>query len=377
MAIAVTTSKAVHRGDNVTVPVLTVTGASASPANRLIANKQSYTSFSSGDSPISFTPLNRTELLNTVVRKLVKSTSTLTSIVLDAGIAYTNRASKAALTGDGWHGAVFANAASSPVGIELKPTGATSLSTYAISLQNDGTPSFNFLGVDVPYALVFGQNGAGSIWEGAVVKLQFPWLAGDTGYIELRSGIVRYWLIRAGVPRLLRTVRTTLAYPVAPVFTLYHQAGTADVTLFLGDEASVAIQVYGIMDWNLQDLQNPQTLESLGERTVTKDKKEDFTYYTDETNLVALSLSLAWRFKAEYQAFREFVQYHDRVYPFIFVDKAREKLMLDYPSFGCAANEMFAKFTSDFKDNPIGADLYGASVDLRQLIDPPQLPVGA
>lgn len=375
MAVTIVASKPTHRHDIAGGIDFTIGGYVAATQYRFIASDQLYDDVATGTSPVNQEFLNRTELFDAVIRRMNISTAALTSIV-DGAISGTNRYSKTGGTGDGWHGAQFATAASGVVGVELKPIGVTSLSTYGVYLQSSASPNLGFLDATVEHALVFGQNGVGQIYEGGVSKMRFEWRQDDRGYIELRDGIIRYWQIRSDTDvRLLRATRTTMAYPVQPTFLLYHEAGTADVVLFLGEEASTSIQIYGVLNWDLQDLQNPQQIEPLGERSIDKGKGEEVTYFTDEKNLITLSLNLEWRLEELYQEFREFFQYHDNFKEFIFIDKARDKLLLQ-PIPSLADNEMFAKFTGSWKDNPLGADLFGASVDLKQIVDPPTVPFG-
>lgn len=376
MPLTIVPSKPVHRFDTAGGVNFTIGGYASDTLYRLVANDQLYLNVDSGDSPVNVEFLNRTELLDVAIREMDISTATLTSIIRDAGVPETNRYSKSGGTGDGWHGAQFTTVASGTCGIELTPTGATSLSTYAAYLQSSSSPSLSFLDATVEYALVFGQNGIGQIYESGVSKVRFEWQEDDRGYIELRDGVIRYWQIRSDTDvRLLRTTRCSIAYPIQPTFLLYHETGTADAVLFLDESKSTSVQVYGVLNSFFQDLQNAQQLESTSERVRNKGRQEEFTYFTDEKNLISLNISLEWRHEEEYQEFREFFQYHDVSREFIFVDKARPKLMLQ-PSPSLADNEMFARFGSEWRDSPIGASLYGAAVEIRQIVNPPTIPFG-
>lgn len=373
MAVGISVNKTYHRFDTVLPPQFTITGTAATPSNRLIADIQLYKDFSAAESPFLWSPLNRTNDMPFTIRQMNKSTLTLTNINRDAGIVYTNRLYKQAGNGDGFDGGVFANVVSGTVGIEIKPINSNS-GTYAVSLQS-GVVTQDFQGPNIEHCLILGGSNVGSISEyGVVMDPQFAYADGDRFYLEHRNGIVRYWQIKSDTNViLLRTTRSKLEYPIKPCVLLYHETCNALVTLFLGDEASINLKVIGVLNWDLQDLQNSQTLEPTAEHTVTKDKQEEFTYFSKSKSLVTQTLSLEWRNEALYQEFRDFFQWHGVSREFIFIDKARSRLLLN-PIFGLAANEMLAKFTGAWSDNPIGAFLYGMKVDLRQTVDSSGIP---
>ena len=258
-----------------------------------------------------------------------------------------------------WNGATAAEIESGNCSIEGKP--ANQNSTIVFSLQS-GTESFNFFyQVEIEHALVFGSGGTLSIWERGVPKLTSSWQNGDVGLVEKYGNIVRYYLIKAdGTAILLRSIRSKLAFPIVPTLTLFHQnAIVSDVRIWAGDEAETTIQNYGVLQ-NFQDWQNKASWESLGETTVNKDKSEDTTYFSVQKNLKSISLNVAWDDGPEYTKYLEFFEWHDKSKEFIFVDNARH-------------DEFFAKFASGFSDNPLGAEVFGMSAEIKQMINPPSM----
>ena len=201
----------------------------------------------------------------------------------------------------------------------------------------------------------------GVIRERGVDKAYFTWEIGDTGLVELFDGIVRYYQIKAdGTKILLRSKRSLLSYPVMPTVMLYPTGAVANnVRIWNGIGASTSIDLFSVLD-DFQDWQNPGSFESLAEKTMNKNKTEDFTYFTDLKNVMTQSLNISWDGKEKYEAFLEFWKWHDLSREFIFKDNARH-------------TEYFAKFVSAFKDNPLGGDIFGMSADIRQMINPPLL----
>lgn len=366
MVLAIAQNKLKHRFDSSTAPTFTATGVIGAPVFFLrdFLHKQI--------NPLVWTPPNRTATVPVSFRDADFWNWTLsTGINRNLGTnTFTNGKGS-----DAWIGAVGSAMVAGKFHLEGKPHDLTA--TICLGLQSGGTAGLIFDGnTDIEHALVFGQNGIGLIYERGVGKPNhtFRWIVGDRGLVEVYDGIVRYYKISAtGEMTLLRSTRSLLSGAITPTLTIYHNGGQIEnVRVWYGLEAKSQIEIFGVIGSELQDWQNAATYDSLAEKTTNKDKTADYTYFTDERNLMTLSLNLAWREEEEYQAFKEFHQYHDLSRPFIFKDEARHKLLLK-PHPGLADNEMFCRFVSGFKDNPLGAALYGVSVDIQQAIDPPVL----
>lgn len=363
MVLAISQTKIHHRFDSMLQPTFTASGVTSAALwfMRDFYHKKA--------SPLVWSPPNRTGTVPISMRDVYFWDWTLSaSISRNTG---NNTFTKSGA--EGFTGATGSAVAAAKFHVEGKPLNQSS--TVCFALQT-GTAGLNFNTADIEHALVFGQNGIGQIYERGVGKPRhnFSWAIGDKGLVELYDGIVRYYKISVtGEMTLLRSVRSLLTGAITPSLMIFHTGGqVTDVLVWQGEEAISSINLYGVIGSELQDWQNAATFDSLAEKTLNKDKREDFTYFTEEKNLMSLSLNLGWREEEEYQAFKEFFQYHDLSKPFIFVDHARNKL-LPKPHPGLAANEMFCHFASSFKDNPLGAATYGVSVDIRQMIDPPNI----
>ena len=367
MVLAITQTKAKRRFDDAAPATFTATGSLGAP-NWFIRN---YLYQPTLGVPLLWEPPNQTDSPQVTVRD-----NDFWSWTLSSGIARDASINKFTKSGaEGMTGASGTAIGGGKCHIEGVPHDEAA--TVALFLQSGSPAGYDFFSAtDIEHALVFGQNGAGQIYERGVLKKRhnFSWETGDRGIVEQYGDFVRYYKISdGGSMTLLRSARSLLSGDVTPGLTIFHTGGAVnEVLVWNGVEAVSEIDLYAVLSGEVQDWQNQATFDSLAEKTLAKDKREDFTYFSDEKNLMTLSLNLAWREEEEYQAFKEFFQYHDQSRPFIFVDKARNKL-LPKAHPGLAPNELFALFVSSFKDNPLGAATYGVSVDIRQMIDPPNI----
>ena len=367
MVLSISSTKGQHRFDNLSKPFITASGLVS--AGRLLVHDQFSTIIGNGGgNGYIWNPLNRTEK-KAVVKVL---DSYVPSWTRTAGVSFvpaTNGLKKT--TADGFDAGAYMPGIVGDLGIEaLVPN---TIYSTAISLQS-GVISYNWLDPNIEHCLIFGEGGAGSIRELGEFKTVFTYQAFDVGIILREADIVKYYLVRSGKLILLRSIRSRLAAAAQQVVSLYHTNSQLDVcSVWQGIKAQTTVDVYGILRGeDYEDWRNPGGWESLAEKTMTKSKQEDFTYYTDEKNLMTLSLGLEWREENEYLAFRDFFQHHDLSREFIYVSTARSRLLLN-PQIGLKENELFSKFVSSFKDNPLGAGYFGVSVDIRQMIDPPIL----
>lgn len=364
-----TISKNQHRFDNTTKPVLTATGLVG--GGRLLVADQFSGIIGNGGAGYTWNALNRTiEKARVLMLDTSGPTWTKTGDVVD--VPGTNGLVKNGV--EGFNSGAFTGTLNGDIGIEAVTISTNN--TCGISLQSGAIAYNYFYQPEIEHALIFGQSGVGGIWELGQPKATFSYLAGDSGLILREGGIVKYYLVKAGTGELilLRSTRSKLAAAATPVVLLYHNGAQLNSCfIWAGGKAETFADVYGVLSGEVfENWQNAAAWESLAEKTMNKSKQEDFTYFTDETNLMTLSLDLDWRFEDEYLAFQDFFWWHDLARPFIFVGKARKKLSLR-PAQGLKENEMFARFVSSFKDNPLGTALYGISVDLRQMIEPPIL----
>ena len=365
MPLGIVSTKSQHRADSLVKPVFTASGLSG--IGRIITADQFSAHIVNGGAGYTWNSLNRTvEQARIRLLEFFGPSWTTTADVFDSG---TNGLQKEGA--DGFGSGAYTGTLTTDVGIE----GVWNTLTCGISLQS-GAVSYNFAAPnEVEHALVFGETGTGSIWEMGKNKAPFKHSVGDTGMILREGDVVKYYLVQAatGKIKLLRSTRSKLAEAAFPAVILYHDGAQLDYCyVWIGGQATTSIDVYGVLGGDIQDWQNQAGIESLADKTTGKDKREDFTYFSGEKNLMTLALNLSWREEEEYQAFKEFFQWHDLARPFIFVDNARNKLLLDGQPM-LAENEMFSKFVSSFKDNPLGGAVYGISVDIRQMVDPPIL----
>lgn len=350
-------NKKQHRFDNPAKPLIQT--ADEGDYAKLFIRDYLYTEMPKSHNFL-WSPPNRTDSgLKIEIRDLILSAWTISTGVTNT----TNNFVKTAA--EGFSGAYAANIAAGNCSIEGKPTNIFCNTVFALQ---SGTFSFDYFNPsgDVEHALVFNQTsdavrGLGRIIERGVIKKVFLWDVGDCGLVELIDDVVRYYQIKAsGEKILLRAKRSLLEYPVTPTLVLYHVgAGANDVRIWDGSGAETEIDLIGVLE-DFQDWENQGQIESLADKTMTKDKIEDFTYFSDLKNLLSLSLSIRWDEKENYDKFLQFYQWHDLSRPFIFKDAARKK-------------EFFARFVSSFKDNPLGGDIFGMAVDIRQEIEPPLL----
>lgn len=366
---SISVSKPAHRYDSLTKPVITPSGFT-SGSSRVIAGNQ-FSSLIANGVGVQWNPKNRS--MNgddsAVIQGLemsVPSWNVTGDVAFQAG---TNGLLKTGT--DSFGSGAYVNDVTGDFGIEGSPTTNT-LRTQTLSLQS-GAAVYDFItDPNAEHCMTFGQYNTGSLWELSVYKGQFTYATGDYGIITREGDVVRYYIVRAGTgeAELIRSTRSKLAASAKAVVMLYHNGSRMDqVRVWTGAQYKMNYEIFGVLNSDFQDWQNPAQLESLAEKTMNKDKREDFTFYTEQMNLMTLSLALDWRTEDKYQEFKEFFQWHDLSKTFIFKDLARTKLLMK-PTFPLADNEMFCKFISAFKDNPMGAGLYGASVDIRQAITP-------
>lgn len=351
MVMTISANKIRHRADSPDAPVFTGSGWTTIP-KWFIRNHF----YALSASPFTWLPPNRTDTARVALRDLGYWNWTLSpGIALDGA---NNIFTKSGAAGFG--GALGGLAAAGNCSVEGTMPNLTSTNTLCLQ---SGTGSFNFLDTTIEHALVFGQGGSGQIYELGVLKEKhsFNWSAGDKGLVELHGNLVRYYKISAaGEMVLLRSTRSKLSAPVAPALGIYHTGGTiTEVLVWFGGEAAVEIQIYGVLK-DFQDWQNKAQLDSLAEKTVNKDKSEDFTYFSEQKHLQSLSLNIGWDEGEKYRAFLEFFKWHDVSREFIFVDTARNR-------------EFFARFASGFSDSPLGADTFGMAADVREMVGAPSL----
>lgn len=348
------TSKGQHRFDNPTKPFFAVLEAGSYP--KLLIRDYLYDEVIGTE--YHWNPPNRTDLgLKVEIHDLILSTWTLSSGVTNSTNNFTKTAN------EGYSGAYAAVVNAGNCSIEGKP--GYILGNTAFCLQS-GSVSYDYFNTtDVEHALVFNQTGLGFIKERGEFKAFFQWEVGDTGLVELNNGIVRYYQIKADKTKiLLRSKRSLLSYPVTPTLVLYQVGAIANnVRIWVGNGANTSMDLIGVLE-DFQDWQNPAAWESLAEKTMNKNKTEDFTYFSELKNVMTQSLNIAWDDLEKYEAFRDFWKWHDLDRPFIYKDAARHI-------------EYFAQFVSAFRDNPLGADIFGMSADIRQTIDPPLVIPGA
>lgn len=348
----ISSNKNQHRFDTVIKPVFTIADNGSFP--KLFLRDYLYEEISTTTGQFEWRNVpNQTDFpLIVEVRDTYLSSWTLSSGITNAA----NNFSKS--DPNGYSGARATDIAAGNCSVEAKP--ANILGYTGIALQS-GTFTYEILGAGVEHAINFLQFGTGVITEYGVIKTYFIWEIGDTGLIELYNGIVRYYQIKAdGKKILLRTKRSLLVYPVMPTLMLFHTFTVLNsVRVWEGSGATTGFELYGVLD-DFQDWQNPASFESLAEKTMNKDKTEDFTYFTDLKNIMTQSINISWEDGEKYQEFLTFWKWHDLSKPFIFKDNARHI-------------EYFAKFVSAFKDNPLGGEIFGMSADIRQAVKPPLL----
>lgn len=368
MPIGVTISKTQHRYGSPTNPLITVSGWTGPWV--MIADQ--YYSPVNVSNQYTWVPKNRT------IEQAVIQALGLNGISwnMTANVSYDTPTAGLLKSGpDGFSDGAYSASVTTDIGIQGRTT-STSV-TCTLSLQS-GTPTYNFFEPSAEHCMVFGGTG-GSIYENGVNKDVFSYSAGDYGLIKREGSIVKYYLINGTTKeaRLIRSTRSLLVSSAFGVVGLYHNgARMNDMGMWYGDQAKTYIDVYSVLNSEFQDLRNQSAIESLAESTTNKDKSQDFTYLSTEKNIIALSIDLEWRFEEQYQEFREFFQWHNTDLPFIFTDMSRKKIKLE-PRGALADNEIVARFTSRWADDPLGAGLFGASVDIVQMVNAPRIFFGS
>lgn len=344
MALSISFSKLLHRFDSTAKPVFTASGYSNSPRWYF----KGYKYLVGSGSPYTFTPLNRTDKILVELRDAITGGWNLSN----ASFAGQNLTTTAGGFCGAKAGGPFSN-----VSIEGNPTDISSQIVF-LGLQAESTYTFNHTVSAFHHCLLFSPNGIGEIWEAGLKVQSFIWELGDKGLLEKIDGIIKYWLIKSnGDMKLIRSVRSLFTGDVAIIAGASTNNSTINnIYIWLGDKTSVNLETFGVLDSSYQDWQNQAVWESLAEKTMNKDKRETFTYFTRLKQLKTLSLELEWREESEYLAFLSFFNWHDLDKDFIFIDTARNT----------AQKEMFVKFVSGFKDSPLGGALYGISIDIRQ-----------
>ncbi len=358
MVMSIAPSKLKHRFDSSSPPILTIGGWADFPG-LMFKNHLYQTRPVSPSNPFTWAAPNKTDAVEISLRDLTFGGWTLSSgISRNSG---TNQFTKSA-GGDGFAGALGNALPNASLSIEGKPDSFNS--TVMFALQS-GTPTdFNFFSSSaIEHALIISQTGFAQVYEKGVAKENTitKWNLGDKALIELASGIVRYYKISSlGVPTLIRSTRSKLVGTINPTLMIYSVGGSlSEVAVWYGPEAKTQMQIYGVLE-NFQDWQNKASWESLADRTVNKDKSEEFTYFSTRKYLKSLSINVAWDEGDQYRKFVEFYKWHDASREFIFKDAAR-------------GDEFFARFVSPFSDSPLGADTFGMAADIRQIISAPGL----
>lgn len=353
MVMTIQLDKRRHRFDSDSKPVITGAGWTDTPMI-FIRNHLYYRNIGL---PFEWNAPNKTDLAEVYLRDIsFWAWTTSAGINHDNSINQFSKNSNESFSGA--HGTTI-NAGN--LWIEGKPLDASG--TQMIALQS-GATSFNFSAAgEIEHALVFGENGIGQIYELGSLKEKnnFVWSLGDRAIVELYGNIVRYYKISPlGFPTLLRSTRSKLSYPITPTIMIYAKGGVmSEVAVWFGNEAKTTVQTYGVLE-DFQNWQNKATWESLAEKTINKDKSENFTYFSEQKNLKSLSLEIDWDEGEDYREYLEFFKWHDMAREFIFVDAAR-------------SNEFFAKFTSGFGDDPLGADTFGMAASIREMVNPPSI----
>lgn len=354
MSLLISANKNIHRFDDTVLPQFSQTGITGQ--TRWYVKNRVYSS----DNPFIFNIKNQTDLIDIELRDALSDTWSLGS-----GITKNSNNTFVNSNATGYNGAHSSVINSGNCSIEMQANASSG--TIWVSLQSDENKSFGFYFTpEMEYVLVFGQGQTIGIYEKGEPKqlrIKATWSNQDKGMVECVNGIIRYWLIKAVTNEmvLLRSTRLSVSYPLVATIGLYFQNASVDkVFVWRGSEVKTQLSSYAVLSSDYQDWQNEGLYESLAEKTMNKDKKETCTYYTDEKQVMTLSLNLEWRFEDEYLAFLEFFKYHDLDKEFIFKDSARR--------YG-QPKEMFAKFISAFKDKPLGGSLFGIQTDIRQEIN--------
>jgi hypothetical protein len=344
-------NKNAHRTDSSTLPVITALGIVN--VGKIKLGEQNYARISNGRG-FTWNVANRTHLKEVCLKNVFRP-----SWVRDEGIDPTSGGDLIKSGATAFTGAYFI-VNQSNCGIEAK-TVSTSL-TAAISLQTGSVSQDFFTSADVEHCIVFGNGGLASVYEKGAAKTAFPYLAGDTGLIEKRGDIVKYYKISAdGVMTLIRSTRSKLIDADIKACVLLYPTGAALDSIFVwsGEEIKKPFQIFAVLE-EFQDWSNAGTLESLGETTYRKDKRPLVTFFSGQRTLRSLAVNLEWRFIEEYKEFENFYIWHDLDKEFIFKDLARKI-------------EFFANFSAPLQDNPLGADIFGLSSQIREMVNPPNL----
>lgn len=223
------------------------------------------------------------------------------------------------------------------------------LGLCGISLQDGSGTITHEIDVDtsVAHAMILDENALGSIRELGQLppsNAYFKYEPGDTAFIELIDGIVRYFLVKSdGSLRLIRSTRSKLTEdPKAEVMVYTSGYELTELYFWNGEAESTVIETVGVLQ-NFQDWFNDYAWISTADSLEMANKDLQFTYPSQKTRLRNLTANLNVRTKDDRDDFLAFFLYHGIEKEFLFVDLAHKDANND-------PTEFWARFASPFGD---------------------------
>lgn len=368
MTLAIAINKQIYRNDSTIYPKLTISGITDIGKIKLV-DWQYYT-VENGTSDL--TPSNYDNPNASVnLRNVKRPTWTR-----DSDIDLTDDNDLVNASSTGYHGASSSTTLSTiKCSLEAKPNALYTDSPDVLGIQDylsislqSGTVTKDFTSVDSHHSISFGDYGKATIREKGVipnVNGTFQYEIGDSALIELDSGIVRYYLVKASNEMILiRTTRSKLTGPPKPVVTIYLPGGQLDniFTFSYTDEVTTIFKNVSVLQ-NFQNWLDDYVLNPQSDVLQMADNENEYTYPSHKKYLRSLSLSRPGVAIETRTGFLKFFQYHLNDRPFIFVDKARQNPNI----VAKQSDEFWAKFSGGFGDKTHNGCRFANTVEIVEI----------
>lgn len=338
MAITIVSSKNIVRADSTELPIISTTGID--DIGYLKVSDWLYVPLTD-DMPLQI-PNRSLDLCALEARNINFETLSVSTGITHAS-GTVERTTNQSYGGGYFNTALDGDSCS----IQAKITSTGKL--FGISLQDQSGPIVHDIDTNdtVAHAMIFGQNGLGSIKESGQSppsNAYFKYDENDTALIELIGGIVRYFLIKPdGSMRLIRSTRSKLTEdPKGEAMVFYNNTQLENVYFWNGEKQSTFIEAVGVLE-NFQDWFNDYAWVSTADALELANKQRQFTYPSTKTRLRTLTANLNMRTKDDRIDYVDFFLYHGMEKEFLFVDIAHKDRDGN-------PTEFWALFTSPFGD---------------------------
>lgn len=336
MALALTISKTRYRYDSPILPVAIPTGIT--DVGRLfIYGKNAVNLYETvtNSAEYEYHPSNQSVTRQIQLRNVHRPSWTLGSHV---SLVSSDPKKSTANDADGSYiGSLGANCS-----IEGKATAIDK--KCGVSLQS-GSVQYDESNASCEMALIFQADGLLAVYE-LGVRIEYtltPYQVGDIGLIDKQGDIVRYFLVRNNVLRLIRTTRSKVSdSDVKGVLILYNIDAQLSEAYTLTDSLTKTLEVVAVLD-KFQGWFNDYNILSTADSLLAQDNNPQFTYPNNKQTIRQLSADLNLVDKTERRLYVDFFNFHNTGQEFIFIDKAKKDGNNKFEWF-------WARFTSGFGD---------------------------